>query len=108
MLVTMEWVVRVIQIKHFCYWSHHINLDSAHKSCLATGWFVDKDTGEEWTDYTGCNKTEDTLMMEYIRLEIDLNFFCSLFITEGYVCMVYHLWLYYLQLLFSTFTGRNF
>ena len=42
-------------------------LDTARKLCTESGWFRDNDTAEEWTDYSGCDKTDDTITMEHIR-----------------------------------------
>ena len=43
------------------------SLDTARKICTESGWFRDNNTAEEWTDYSGCDKTDDTITMEHIR-----------------------------------------
>jgi len=42
----------------------------AEKSCLSSGWFVQNNTNTEWTDYSPCDKTGDTISMEYLRLSL--------------------------------------
>ena len=41
--------------------------DTARKTCREDGWFTHNGTLEEWTDFSGCDKTDDIVQMEYIR-----------------------------------------
>jgi len=41
----------------------------AQKSCTNSGWYQ-VSSGAEWTDFSGCDKTDDTIKMEYIRLSL--------------------------------------
>ena len=44
-----------------------LSSDTARKTCREDGWFTHNGTLEEWTDFSGCDKTDDIVQMEYIR-----------------------------------------
>ena len=46
--------------------------DTARKTCREDGWFTHNGTLEEWTDFSGCDKTDDIVQMEYIRSALQL------------------------------------
>ena len=68
---TMGSGVKVRSYKYVfpCYFKFHA--DSARKTCTESGWFRDNITAAEWTDYSGCDKTDDTITMEHIRWNMD-------------------------------------
>ena len=47
--------------------TQHCSPDTARKTCREDGWFTHNGTLEEWTDFSGCDKTDDIVQMEYIR-----------------------------------------